>query len=77
MKVTTQSKVTQVRHGFNIEFEGKTYTAIVWLDENGKFADEEICYQDGEELDTEGEEGDIREKIIDYLDQNWDSLVTQ
>ena len=76
MNVTAQSKVTQVRHGFNIEFEGKAYTAIVWLDEKGKFADDEICYQGGDELDTERSEGEIRNKIIDFLDQNWDTLVT-
>jgi hypothetical protein len=40
----------------------------------GKFIDEYITRCD-EELDYEGEEGQIREDIMDYIDKNWDKLV--
>ena len=45
-----------------------------YLYDSGKFIDESIT-RCGEELDYEGEEGEIRDAIIDYLDENWEKLV--
>jgi hypothetical protein len=47
---------------------------LVFLDSRGKFIDERIT-KDEEELDYEGDEGQIREDIMDYLDKNWETLV--
>ena len=60
-------------HVFNIEHEGNTYEVIVYTRE-GKFYDEQIFFN-GEELDYEDDEGQIREDIMNYVDKNWDKLV--
>ena len=55
---------------------GVKYRARIYLNEKGKFEDEEIQHDEsGEHLEFEGAEGEIREKIVDYLNANWDSLV--
>ena len=61
-------------HYFKVEHEGKDYEVTVCIDENGKFADDHIALN-GEELEYEGTEGQIREDIIDYLAFKWDDLV--
>lgn len=61
-------------HNFSIEKDGKTYQATIYLNEKGKFIDEMISLN-GEELEFEGEDGEIREEITNYLGSNWDTLV--
>ncbi len=75
MKATLQNKQTSQRFAFYVEIEGQTYNAVIWLNEKGKFIDDMIYTLNDNELEHEGEEGTIREKIINYLDKNWDSLT--
>lgn len=75
INATTISRDTTNRFVFNLEIDNVKYTAIIYTNEKGKFIDDEISYQNGDELEFEGAEGEIREKIIDYLDKNWDTLV--
>lgn len=75
MTARHSSTETQFRYHFEVEHEGKSYDVTIWMDEKGKFAGEEMRYPNGDELDHEGEEGEIREAIMDYLDENWNSLV--
>lgn len=66
---------TDIRHNFKVEHEGKTYDVVIWTDaDSNKFLDEEITLNDMA-LEREGEEGEICEAIIDYLDKNWETLV--
>lgn len=62
------------KYEFRITLDEKEYDAAIYTNAKGKFIDDGI-FHDGIELIPEGEEGEIREKIIDYLDKNWDSLV--
>lgn len=73
MNATLLEKDTTSNFSFNVEIEGKTYFAKIYLNEKGKFIDNSIQF-DGEELEYEGAEGEIREKVLTYLDKNWDSL---
>jgi len=73
MKATLANKNEVTNYTFDIEHQGNTYEVIIYV-KGGKFYDEQI-FLDGEELDYEGEEGQIREDIMDYVDKNWDKLV--
>ena len=74
MKATYDHSDTTTQHYFQVEHEGEQYGVTVHTKENGKFIDENITH-DGFELDYEGEEGQVREDIMTYLDENWDKLV--
>lgn len=74
MNATLNHKNETTNYNFEIIHEGENYDVTVYLNESGKFIDESIT-RCGEELDYEGEEGEIREAIIDYLDENWEKLV--
>jgi hypothetical protein len=74
MKATNTYNDTTTNHYFNVEHEGKEYAVTMYTNTNGKFVDENITL-DGEEIGYEGEEGQIREDIVNYLDENWDDLV--
>ena len=71
-KLTHKDETCQ--YGFNLEHEGKEYNVVINLSRKGKFLDEYISHN-GEELELEGTEGQIREDIMTYLDENWDELV--
>lgn len=48
----------------------------VYVNESGKFIDDLITYvNSGEELEYEGEEGDIREELLTQIDKDWYKLV--
>ena len=64
----------EIRHTFRVTHEEKTYDAVIWLNPDGKFCDDELTLN-GNELGFEGPEGDVREAITEYLAENWDSLV--
>jgi len=74
MNATLTHKDDTTNYSFEIAHEGENYNAIVYLNGKGKFIDEHITLRD-EELGYEGEEGQIREDIMTYLDENWDTLV--
>lgn len=74
MNATLNHKNETTNYNFEISHEGEYYDVTVYLDVSGKFIDESITRCD-EELDYEGEEGQIREDIMDYLDKNWEKLV--
>ena len=74
MNATLVTKQTTNRFSFTVEMGGHNYDVVMWVDEKGKFCDQEIS-RNGVELEYEGVEGEIVEKIIDYLDENWDSLT--
>ena len=75
MKATLTESNTTTNYTFSIKHDnGTTYGVTVWLNESGRFIDDRITYPGGDELEYEGEEGQIREDIINYLDENWDSL---
>lgn len=71
-KVTNKNVTTN--YTFEIIHEGENYDVTVYLNDSGKFIDESIT-RCGEELDYEGHEGEVRDAIIDYLDENWEKLV--
>jgi uncharacterized protein YuzB (UPF0349 family) len=72
---TLTNSNTTTNYNFNITHEGNDYEVTVYLNECGKFIDDTITFPNGEELAYEEEEGEIREAIMDYLDENWDKLV--
>ncbi len=74
MNATLTQKNETTNYNFEIIHEGENYDVTVYLNESGKFIDESIS-RCGEELDYEGEEGQVREDIMTYLDENWDKLV--
>lgn len=74
MNATLNHKDDTCQYSFSIEHEGKTYDVVVNTNRKGKFLDEYI-YHNNEELEHEGTEGQIREDIMTYLDENWDKLV--
>ena len=74
MKATNTYNDTTTSHHFNVEHEGKEYAVTMYTNMNGRFIDENITLF-GEEIGYEGEEGQIREDIVNYLDENWDDLV--
>ena len=65
---------TTTTHYFKVDHEGKEYEVTMYTNMNGKFIDESVTLN-GEELEYQGEEGQIREDIVTYLDENWDDLV--
>lgn len=69
------SNTTTTNYTFNIEKDGIQYRATVYLNESGRFIDDSITYLNGEELEYEGEEGEIREEILTQLDNDWYKLV--
>jgi len=75
MNIKLTDSNTTTNYTFNIEHEGEQYDVTVWLNESGKFISDRIINANGDELDYEGEEGQIREDIMDYLDENWDKFV--
>jgi hypothetical protein len=75
MNAELLSKNLTTNYTFRINIDEATYDVTVYLNEKGKFIDDSITQANGELLGYEGEEGDIREQIIDYLDNNWDLLV--
>jgi hypothetical protein len=66
---------TTTNYTFEVEKDGTKYRATVYLNESGKFIDETVNYLDGEILDYEGEEGEIREEILTQIDKDWYKLV--
>ena len=76
MNATLTGSNTSINYSFNLQYEGQNYDVIVYLNEKGKFIDE-IISLNGHELEYEGTEGQLREDITDYLDNNWDTLVKQ
>jgi len=62
------------KHIFQVTYDGFTYDVVIWTDAKGRFQDDGISFN-GEELEREGTEGDVREVITDYLAINWESIV--
>ena len=75
MNIKLTDTNTTTNYTFDIEHEGDLYHVTVYLNESGKFIDDSITNTEGYELEYEGEEGQIREDIMTYLDNNWDKLV--
>ena len=76
MNATLTDSNTTTNYTFNIEHEGDQYNVTVYLNESGRFIDDRITNANGDELlDYEGEEGQIRDDILEYLDENWCKLV--
>ena len=74
MKAKLLDSETTTNYTFDLEHKRKTYTVQVCLNAKGKFIDDSITLN-GDELEGEGTEGQIREDIIEYLDEHWDELV--
>lgn len=74
MKATLTNQDATINYSFDIELNGLTYRVQVYLNQKGKFIDDSITLDD-RELDGEGEEGQTREDILNYLDENWTKLV--
>ena len=73
---TLTSQPEEVKeYGFKVTVDGTDYHVKIWVNGKGKFVDESITHVSGEELEHEGTEGEIREKVIDYLDKQWNTLV--
>ena len=66
---------TTTNYTFEVEKDGIKYQATVYLNESGKFIDDNICYLYGDILGYEGEEGEIREEILTQIDKDWYKLV--
>ena len=74
MNATLTAQDQTNRYEFSLIHEKREYNVIIYVSHKGKFIDDEIFY-DGEELEFEGEEGQIREDILTYFDENWEKLV--
>ena len=74
MNATNTLNVRTTRHEFDVEHDGAQYAVVIHCDRNEKFIDDSITLN-GIELDSEGEQGDLREQILDYISGNWDKLV--
>lgn len=74
MNATLTQKNQTTNYTFEIDHEREKYDVTVYLNESGKFIDESIS-RCGEELEYEGYHGEVREAIMDYLDENWEELV--
>lgn len=81
MQAQLQSKNETSRYEFKVDHPGKDlagepaqYTVVVYTNDSGKFIDDSITLN-GNELEHEGNEGDTREAILTYLDNNWDKLI--
>jgi hypothetical protein len=74
MNAKLTSRENTSRYSFEIELDGLTYLVTVYTNEKGKFIDDSII-QGVIELEFEGIEGEIREKLLTYLDKNWDDLT--
>ena len=60
----------------NMDHNGD-YHVRVFLSENGKkFVDEQVFAPNERELELEGTDGEIHEKIMDFVDKNWDTLYS-
>jgi hypothetical protein len=73
MNATLTHKDETCQYSFDIEHEGETYSVVVNTNRKGEFLDEYI-HHNNEELEHEGTEGQIREDIMTYLDENWDKI---
>jgi hypothetical protein len=74
MTATCVQKQTVTNYTFNVELDGRVYQAVVYLNDDQKFIDDQVT-RDGILLEYEGEEGETREQILDYIDENWERLV--
>lgn len=74
MNATLTAKDETTQYSFALEHGGKNYDVTIWLNAKGKFIDDEISLN-SEILDFQGEDGQIREDILTYLDANWEKLV--
>lgn len=74
MNATLTHKDDTCQYAFNIVHEDNTYNVIVYTNSKGKFIDDYVS-SNGEELGYEGTEGQIREDIMTFIDENWDKLV--
>jgi len=74
MNAVLSSKDDTTNYTFDVNHEGVNYSVLIYLNGRGKFIDERI-YRDEEDIGYEGTDGEIREEIINYLDENWDKLV--
>lgn len=75
MNIELTDSNTTTNYTFNVEHKGEQYNVTVYLNESGRFIDDIITNAMGDDLEYEGEEGQIREEIINYLDENWDRFV--
>ena len=75
MNIELTESNTTTNYTFNVEREGEQYNVTIYLNESGRFIDDIITNASGDDLEYEGEEGQIREDIITYLDENWDRFV--
>ena len=76
MNATLIAQDTTNRHEFNVKIGENEYGVTVYTNSKGKFIDESILFR-GSELEYEGDEGQIREDIMEYLDENWDKLTAE
>lgn len=62
------------RHSFEVEVDGLKYHVTCMCNASDKILDETIQHH-GIELDREGGEGDLREQILDFVVEEWETLV--
>jgi CYTH domain-containing protein len=74
MKAVLQSSNFVHQHDFTVEYDGVTFNVSIFLNQKEKFIDNSIKLNDNE-LEFEGEQGQIREDILNYLSDNWDKIV--
>lgn len=75
MNAKLLDSVVTSEYQFEVEFNGIKYSVEIWLNLKGKFIDDLICFPNGDALAMEGEEREIRQSILDYLDENWENLI--
>ena len=74
---TNTLNVRTTRHEFDVEHDGDKYSVVIHCNAKGKFIDDSVInVANGQELQGEGTEGEVREEIIEYIANNWDNLVT-
>ena len=67
-KLTSTNETNQ--YNFEISIDEAIYAATIYTNNKGKFIDWEVTDVDGDFVDTT-----IEDKVIDYIDKNWNTLV--
>lgn len=68
MKASLQYSIRIIKYVYDVKYKGETYTAEVYINEEDKsFVEDNIFDEHGHLLNYEGNEGEIREQILNYI----------
>jgi hypothetical protein len=77
MKVQLIDREQDYWFKFFVDLNGTEYHVTITLNQKGHFLEDKVNYVGtGLELEREGSEGDIHEYITDFIDENWNHLIS-